>query len=861
MSEQIEFYTHVAVRGDDILYRGYKNGYRIAECISFIPTLYLPDDKDSAAGERWSTIDGQPLKEIHPGSIRDCREFVKSYEGVSNFRIYGNTDYAYQYINREYPDVADYDPNLIRIATVDIETECEKGFSPPEEAAERINVITFHLKGIFRTFALGNPKVDLPDCIISTFDNEEEMLLAFREAWEAADVDIVTGWNVEFYDIPYLVNRYRKLFGDDGANWLSPWGYIREKQVATKTGQMQDTFDLNGIAVMDYLRMYQKFTFVTRESYKLDFIAEVELGEKKLSYEEYPTFKDFYQQNFSKFVEYNIHDVALVAKLEKKLKLMEMVVTMTYMAKVNFTDVYSPVRTWDQLIYHHLSHQKVAIPMKESHSKEDQFAGAYVKEPIPGGYNWVVSFDLNSLYPHLIMQSNVSPEMMVGKAPKDLWTIDDLINDTLSPKAEAFLAKAKEKNVSVAANGVIALRDKQGFLPFLMEKLYQDRKTNKKKMLAAKQLMEETKEALKASPNDEALLAAKTRHEFDISKYHNFQLAGKVFLNSGYGALGNRFFRFYDIDMAEAITLGGQLAIRWVGKALNNYLNKVLKNTEPKDYVIASDTDSVYLNLGELVDRVMKPGTPTEKIIDFLDRACKEQISKVIDESFVKLAERMNSFQNRMVMEREVIASRGIWTKKKRYALNVHDSEGVRYTSPKMKIMGIETTRSSTPAICRAALEKCIFIAMNGTEEELHAHVASFKDTFMAASVEEVAFPRSVKGLKKWADPKTIWASGTPAQVKAALIYNKMLVDRKLDKVVRSIGEGEKIKFAYVKSPNPYGIDVIGFPGTLPKALEVSRYVDYNRQYEVAFSSPLEKITEVIGWTIERKYTLESLFE
>ena len=346
-------------------------------------------------------------------------------------------------------------------------------------------------------------------------------------------------------------------------------------------GRKNIAYDITGVATLDYLELYRKFTYTNQESYRLDHIAFVELGQNKLDHSEYDTFKEFYDNDWQKFVEYNIIDVRLVDRLDDKMKLLELAITMAYDAKVNFEDVYSQVRMWDNIIYVYLARRNIAIPPKHQSTKDNKYAGAYVKEPIPGIYDWVVSFDLNSLYPHLIMQYNLSPETLLPHRHPNA-NVERLLNQEID--------LSDLSGQTVCANGTYYDTTFQGFLPELMDKIYQERTIYKKKMLAAKQEYEK---------NPTVAL------QKEISRCNNIQMARKIQLNSAYGAIGNEHFRYYRLEIAEAITTSGQLSIRWISNKTNAYLNKILK-TNDVDYVIACDTDSMYLNLGPLVQEVFK---------------------------------------------------------------------------------------------------------------------------------------------------------------------------------------------------------------------------------------------------------------
>ena len=847
----MDFYTSVDIRGKSILYRGWKNGQRQHLRIPFCPTLYIPS-KDK--GE-FTTVNGKPVQPVQFDDIGEAREFIDRFKDVSNYDVYGNTNFVYQYLYKEFPTEVDYDFSSLRVANLDIETSCDGGFPTPTSPTERVIAITVSMGSSTYVLGLGDFHIEGEGVTCIPYDDERELLEGFVSLWKQIDPDIVTGWNIRFFDIPYLVARMNHL--EDGwANSLSPWGRLRETTV-NRMGRDQTAYVISGVATLDYFELYQTFTYVKQESYSLNHISKVELGEEKVSYSEYETLQEFYTQDFQKFMEYNFQDVRLVDRLEAKLKLMELAVALAYSARVNFEDVFSQVRTWDAIIHHHLMSKGMVIPQKTDQKKDDQYAGAYVKDPLVGKHDWVVSFDLNSLYPHLIMQYNISPET---KDTNPVWRRNSISPDSILSRNRGepvtafidpaeYLNDGKRSGLSVAANGIAFRKDRHGFLPELMEKMYAERKHFKGLMIEAqKRLVGLDKNA----PAEE-----RRRIEYEISKYHNFQLVRKIQLNSAYGAIGNQYFRFFDVELAEAITLSGQLSIQWIGEALNRFLNKALK-TDGEDYVIASDTDSVYLRLGSVVAKCKD--TDTGKRVDFLNDFCERVLQPFIDKQFAELAVNMNAYANKMAMGREVIAEKGIWTAKKRYMLSVWDAEGVRYKTPKLKIMGIETARSSTPAYVRKSLKTAIEMVLMRDEATLQGFVKTTQNEFKSLPVEEVASPRGVNGMKEYSSPLTIYKKGTPIAVKAALLHNSIVKRLKLDKKYRLIGEGEKMKFIYMKTPNPIHEGVIGFPVTLPKEFELQKYIDYDTQFEKTFLEPLRVITNAVGWSPEERNTLESLF-
>jgi DNA polymerase elongation subunit (family B) len=831
----MKFYTHFSKLGNNILVRGYSNGKRFSDKVEYNPTLYLPAGTKDA---EYRTLDGQSLAAVSQGTMRDATEFMKRYEDVDNFKIYGSTNFPYVYINEVYPGKIDYDPQQIKIANIDIEVGSENGFPEPESASEPITAITFKIAGHFYVFGCGDYDNNRDDVTYTKCRDENNLIMRFLELWEETSPDIVTGWNIQFFDIPYLNNRITKLMGDNTAHRLSPFHRINDRTV-TSHNKPQTIFEFVGIATLDYLELYRKFTYSQQESFSLNHIAYLELGEKKLDYSEVESLHQLYKTNFQKFIEYNIHDVELVDRIDAKMQLIDMALALAYDAKVNYNDVFTQVRMWDTLIHNDLIEQNIIVPQNVHTSKDSQFAGAYVKDPLIGMHEWVVSFDLNSLYPHLIMQYNISPETIVEGRHTSI-SIDNLLDGEYQAQGDYCMA----------ANGHYFKRDKQGFLPAMMQRMYDDRSLYKKKMIEAQKAYEkETNKEHKREISNQ------------ISKYKNLQLAKKVQLNSAYGALGNQYFRFFDTRQAEAITLSGQLAIRWIEKKLNGYLNKLLK-TKDIDYVIASDTDSVYVNLGPLVHMVYgsKSETKIETIVDFVDKACTEKFEPFIDKSYQELADYMNSFDQKMQMKREVIANKGIWTAKKRYILNVYDSEGVRFAEPKLKMMGIEAVKSSTPMSCRDKIKESLKIVMNGNETDFQSFVEAFKQEFKTLPFEDIAFPRGVSELSKYVSSSELYSKGTPMHVRGAIMFNAFLKKYKLTKKYQLIQDGDKTKFCYMKVPNPVQENVFSILTALPKEFNLEKYIDYDTQFDKAYLDPLKTIVNTIGWKTERVSSLESFF-
>jgi DNA polymerase elongation subunit (family B) len=830
----MNFYTNVQLIGNQFLVRGVQNGKRFEIRDEFFPTLYVKTKKDP----KYRTLSGEAVEPVKPGTVRDCREFYSKYENVDGFEIYGNDRYIYQYISEKYPeDEIKFDISKIKLVTLDIEVASEQGFPDVESASEEILSISIqdYTTKKITTWGVKPFNNTRKDVTYYHCPSEYELLNHFINYWMVDVPDVITGWNIQMYDVPYICKRLNRVLGEKLMKRFSNWGLVTEGEIFIN-GRKHTTFDVGGLTQLDYLDLYKKFTYKVQESYRLDYIAEVELGQKKLDHSEFDTFKDFYTKGWQKFIEYNIIDVELVDRLEDKMKLIELALTMAYDAKVNYADVFYQVRMWDNIIYTYLKKRDIVIPPRNKERKDEKYAGAYVKEPIPGMYDWVVSFDLNSLYPHLIMQYNISPETLLEERHPTV-NVDKILNRNLT--FEMY------KDYAVCANGAMYRKDVRGFLPELMEKIYNERVIFKKKMLAAEQEYEKTK-------NKELIK--------EIARCNNIQMARKIQLNSAYGAIGNQYFRYYKLANAEAITLSGQVSIQWIMNKVNSYLNKILK-TEEEDYVIASDTDSLYINMGPLVESVFKGREKTtQSIVSFLDKVCNLEFEKYIENSYQELAEYVNAYDQKMIMKRECIAERGIWTAKKRYILSVWDSEGVRYEEPKLKIKGIEAIKSSTPAPCRKMLKDSFNIMMSGSEDNMIKFIENCRDKFKKLPPEQISFPRSASDVQKYSSSSDLYIKGTPIHVRGALLFNHYIKQNKLTGKYSLIQNGEKIKFIYLKKPNIIHENVISFIQEFPKELNLDKYIDYELQFEKAFLEPLKIILDVIGWKVEKTTNLDAFF-
>lgn len=847
-------YTNVSCFGNKIYLREVQDGKRINHKIdSFHPVLYVergPKHTVKVGPNTMRTIDGGYLMDYAFKGAREMREFKKKYEHVPNFNIHGDIYPHTQFISEEYGTEPEYDISQIKIANIDIEVYSKDGKFPyPEDAKYPINAITLKdsISGEYVTWGLEHDSQTYKNGMYKTdyrgFTSEKELLFDFIFYWSMDHPDIVTGWNILTFDIPYIINRCKLLLGEKVMKRLSPWNMVHEDTIRVFNKEIP-TYSIKGVAILDYIIQYKKYSYTPQPSYKLDWIAYAELGDRKLSYDEAAGLHGLYINDYQKFIDYNIKDVDIVDRLDQKIGLMGLIISVAYYSQINFDEVVSPIRIWDSIIYNHLKQQNIVIPPNKRSEKSGKFAGAYVKIPEPGKYKWVCSVDLASLYPSLIRGINISTDtiMKYDELPEELLTsvIGNDIDDFVAKKPN--LEDLKKYDVSMSSNEQFFRKDKKGFFPILLEKLYIERKANKKQMIEYKKQYEAT--------HDE-------KYKQKAKIYDVMQNAKKVLLNSAYGAMGTEYFRYYDLKMAEAVTCSGQVAIQWIARKLNEYFNKVI-GTKDVEYVFYIDTDSNYINMGPLVDKYLKDNS-TEQIVNYLDKFFKLKVEPFMTESYKELYEYMNHYEQLMFMDREVIADVGIWSSKKRYMLRVHDNEGVRYEEPKTKIMGLSMIKSNVPERCRKVIQDAIPIFFDGINDNAIKVIEDFREEWNNLPPEEIAVTTSVSNITKYQSGKGGFIKGTPIGSKCAIIYNNLCKKYDLNSS-GLIGEGDKMKYVYLKIPNPLGVEAIGFVDFLPKEFELESWIDKEKMFERAFLSPMKDVLDALEWKTEKVSTLESFF-
>jgi DNA polymerase elongation subunit (family B) len=858
-------YTYYRQYGNKILFRYRKNGKSYSKQVDFYqPSLFTRCDNDEGDA---NSIYGFPLTRKTFNGIREAKDFASMYKDVEGFEIHGNSNYANQFIIELYEGkMPDFTPDMIRVGYLDIEVDSPNEFPEPSVAKWPINGITFYdtFTDTYYCFGdkpyihnkqneyVGDLKVEYMLCT-----DEIDLLNNMLNHFKTFNYDVTTGWNSEKFDIPYIIRRCYSLIGEDKTNnSISPFGIIKEKSGYDDFGQESVTFEIFGSPHIDYLELYKKHNFKSRESYKLDYIAHVELGKAKVSYEEAGTLSKLYHTDPQKFYEYNITDVRIIKDLDDKLGFLSITYIIAYYSLSNYVDTLGTVKMWEQLLAKHLySTGKVPPFRRVANTKDEPFEGAFVHPTQVGYCQWVLSIDLNSLYPMNEIQYNIGPEtyIPVDKLPPELkllkskYTLDDLVHKRVD------LSVLQKYNVCMTGFFEFYRRDIKSCVAEIKDVLYSDRKMYKKRMLAAESVVEK----LKAEKADQFELK---KQESIAVLNNNIQQSLKIVLNGGYGAVANSSFLYYLLQNAASITLSGQLINKWTHVRVNHLLNELLGTDKSISRTVAGDTDSLYLCLDDVVKYMKIDHLSDDEIANKLDEFHKTILEPKIKEWCLELASYMNAVENKMVWEREVIASSAIYVAKKKYAMMVIDSEGVRYEKPKLKMVGLEAIKASAyPEWARGYLKKAYEVCLTKSEVDLQEYVSYVQSQFGKFAPSEIASPRGVNGLEKYSDPVAICTKGTPKHVRAALVHN-WLVDKKGLTNIEKITSSSKIKYIELKMPNPINQPVVGFTTHLPPEFGLDQYVDRDSVFKSCFLQPLRLFLSAISWSDEPIISLDSFF-
>lgn len=834
---ELDTYTYVGRGKNCVLVSGYKDGVKKYHRINYTPYLFV-----EAPDGDYKTVWGKPCTKINFDSIDEAGRFAKTAEASGRIKLHGLNNYQYAYVYDNFP--VREKPN-VKVFNFDIETDSEGGFAKLSEADKAVTTIAAKVFGSNDVYIFGyfdyvtvTPELDrmIRDGLKVHYikcASEYELLSKFVRLLELEKPDVLTGWNISGYDIPYLIRRIRRIVNDDCAKRMSPFKRIEEKEI-TIFNKPEIKYTLAGVAILDYIELFKKFELKKQESYSLEYISKTVLQASKLDYSEYKTLANLYKGDFNKFVDYNIIDIVRVEQIDEKRKFVDLAATIAYEAGVNFEDTMGTIRSWDIMIHNYLMDQKFVIPYRSDNAKEKRIAGGYVKPPKLGRHGAVMSFDFTSLYPHLTILNNISPETYIGKTRLEGdFAPDRIIAGEASPFKEAL----KTKNLTLSGKGTLFTRERSGFVPELMKHLFALRKKFKKQMLAVEDEIQRTTDPVE-----------RTKLETKKIELDSKQMAFKIFLNSGYGMLSNEHCRWYSDDIAESITLSGQLSTKWVARDVNAFLNNSLGTTDI-DFIVAADTDSIYITLDRLLDRIYKGNVPElNEILPDLEKIAA-RIEKVIEDSIEELYEVINAHEKALHMKLEAIGA-AVWVATKRYVMSVYSNEGVHYYPPKTKMVGIDAVRSSTPEICRDHIKKAIPVIIKGDAKWLKEYIEQCREEFFNSPFEKVASPRGTSDIDKWIDPHTVYKKGVPIHVRGCLVYNNLLKKTGYDSVYETVRSGSKIRFAYMQMPNPIRENVVSVPDELPEELGLAEYIDYNKQFEKVFHKPLAAIIKAAGIVI-----------
>lgn len=826
-------YINVSRYKNEILDVGYDSkGKKYKRSVYFEPHAYIQSNKPntdvrSIYGDQMQMVKFDSLKDYYSGTVKNSKILQGAVDGV--------TQYIYQTYKTNDISIK------LNVMAIDIEVYSEE-FPEPEFADHEINSVSMHMfkTGMFYQLSLKNYSktknqigVDPDKIIFKHCKDETELLNTMINIIGNEFPDVLLGYYSNGFDFPYIINRCNKILGTKRTSELSPFGVVScrkstKKNKLTKKDEVSFNTKIAGIVLLDFQELYKKYIFTPRESYSLDFIAQEELGESKVDYSEYDSLTQLWENDPQKYIDYNIVDTKLLKELDDKLGLIELNASIAYLARCNIDEALSTVRPWESYLYNVMMDDNICLPAKHGYKKES-YPGAYVKDPIPGLYGWLISFDYSSLYPNLMRSYEISPEKYIKQfsLKVDQTAIDDrfFLDDFKNPNPQYI----------ITGSGHYFKREGEGIIPRIIRGIYDERKATQKLLKSVKNEYNESKnEDLKA----------------EISQLHNKQMAFKIFMNSLYGAMANENFIFYNIDFARSITLSGQLQIKFT----ENYLNKSELFQRLSIKSIYCDTDSVYLDVNSIAERFEKQGKTRDEIVDILDKFANEHISPLIVDACTKLSEKMCS-KNLMNAERELIGNAGIWLAPKKYAVHMLDKSGERYSEPKLKVTGIEIVRSSTPAVVKPFLREILKKILN--KEDIVKYLKNCKKEYLKFTPEQMAFPRSANNISGYYKEGKM-LPGIPIGVRSAVVFNKYIDDNKLESQFAKIQSGNKIKFLYTKLPNPTGENVLGFLRRIPEALK--KFTDIETMWEKSFYSVVTGICDKIGIEYKEKNDMNELF-
>lgn len=848
-------YLFFTERKRKIWVKEYRNGKKKWVQRDFSPNLFVRD----IDGEDAIDIYGHKLKRIHLDSISEARDFVKELDEASR-DLFGYRKYETQFIcSAGYRESI---PDEYSIVYHDIETEVHDGFPDPSIAKEPINMITLLQRGGKRyaltTCEVKKEKIDKEFGIETMmFSSEAEMLRHFIYLFsEELETDIFVGWNSEKFDLPYIVNRIKRILGGDMAKKLSPFGEVYIRSFIDDFGDEAVTAEILGVSHVDMLQFYKKFSHESQESYSLDNIAKVELGVGKLTHESGIPGHLLYREYPTDGLRYNIVDVVRLEEIDEKKGIIDLAITVANMSKTNVSDTMFSTRLWMSMIYDYLSQRGRYFEFSRERNEYRKIEGGFVSCNSPGLHDYITSYDYASLYPSTMMALNIGVESKREK-------LEDVSPQFLLDNPDF---KAPE-GMAMGANGQCYAKDKKSFLNEIISHGYDLRKKYKSLKLFYQNLETKTDEGLaeavqthlRERKKDEALLEELSRiSSMDTEKkrkevsrlaklYDSYDKSIKTILNSCYGALAEKNFFFYDPDMAESITLTGQFMVRNLGET---FVKLLTKNFGRGVYLLNQDTDSCYLTLKAAVekqfgDRDVSDKEKVEWLCKFADGPMKKVVQIANDVANIRLG----SYEpERFDADREAVCRRGVFIQKKMYALAISDMEGVHYEKPKLKIVGLQAKKKSTPAFFRSKMEIFFNILLGeGDKKKATDHVINVESEFRNSPLDEIAGNFSVSDISsKMDDSEKGYVKGVHINARAAIVSNRVVEsDEKARIYIEPIKNGDKIKMLPLRLPNPTKENIIAWKDEFPdifRERKIDQYIDWTTHFQKAFMNPLKKI-------------------
>lgn len=812
-----------------------QDGNRISYDVSYCPYLFIESNNKPDNTSIFNT----PLKKRQFKNQYERSKFIKE----SNIkRLFGNLQCNQQFLIdsfwQEY-EKPEFVKHPLKVMFLDIETYSIEDFPNIETADHVINLITCYdsITEKYTTFGLKKSyKPKHSDEIYVECYNEKELLLKFVKYWSQDHPDVVVGWNSHGFDIPYIINRITNVLDFEEVQKLSPVGRVYNRSMKGQFGKEVIRWFIEGVSNVDYLDIYKRFA-PNRENYKLDTIARLELNETKVDYGS-ANLSDLADSNWELFVDYNIQDVKLVVKLEKTLKYIEL---LRMLAVAGLTTIEAAMGSMTVIVgacaIRAKQRGQVIPTFIRPPDDGSQNAGAFVKEPEPGFQRNIVSFDANSLYPNTMITLNLSPETKIGKvvsSNEDTVSIKDINNNVYKLTKEKFGALVKDKELAISKAGVLFTQKKKGLIPEVVDHYYNKR-------VEVKRQLTKVKKKLLSDPSNREI-------ELESNRLDIKQLTIKIFINSVYGALGNKVFPLGDDDLAESITLTGQAVIKESAEIVKRFIQEKI-NKDPGEVNKYSDTDSCYFVLDDLVTfynvAAVKDGKVTKEFYEIV-----ENVTKYLNEEIHKWGNKvLNSKDCRFIFKREKICDVACFFRKKRYVLHVLDDEGIPVND--FKYVGVEVKRTTMPASVKPLVKKIIETMLTTQDQHLtNKEVEKAYEHFIQLNVEDISEVSGIKGLEKYSSLSEGFstAKGMPHHVKAAYHYNELLAKMGIDKKYERIQSGDKIKHFAVKTPNRYGVKKIAFKYYYPEEFKDIFQPDYEKMFEKIVYSVVERFYENVKW-------------